>query len=156
MGLESFKPQSGVQVDGNNVEHVTVKPIAIVRPEGTYTQPVLPPKDGKLLDGKAMFGERKHGFGAPPGVPRGAMPVAMAGQAEEPKAVTPPAPPAPPAVICLPQVALPQPDDEKKILERMGKLLKIETLNKELEEENKTLAKMVVRLQAEIDALKAK
>jgi len=78
--LDNFKPAGGVQVNAHQLAGPAVPPqgVAIGRPSGQYTQPILRQGDQAVVQ-QPVTGQPMFGGGAPQGAPKGAQPVPLAG-----------------------------------------------------------------------------
>lgn len=132
-GTPGFKPADcvAVKLQSLSLSEPVTSGKAISRLIGTYTEPFLQvKKEIEVMDG---LKETEPA----PARPSRVLPLRR------------PAPSSPPpSRICE--------DDERRIMLKMEQLLKNEARVVEVEEENRVLTRMVMRLQAENDALKAK
>jgi len=127
----NFKAADAVSVKLQYPSEPATRPIPISRLMGTYNEPVLQPKRAVGVMGRP---------------PEEAEAISVDLDKVVPLRKIPSSPP--PSRICE--------DDERRIMLKMEQLLKNEARIVEVEEENRVLTRMVMRLQAENDALKAK
>lgn len=124
-----FKPADSVMVDVQIPPEAAHRAMAICRLEGRYLEPILQPR--RVVEV----------VGAPaPAAPKA--PVRLSVKKVQ-------------QAHASPSSGISE-NDERRILIKMEQLLKNETRILDVEEENRVLTRMVMRLQAEIDALKAR
>lgn len=80
MGLDSFKPAGGVQVNAYQLSGPSGPPqgVPIQKPNGQYTQPILQQNQQQVIQ-QPVGGTPMFGGGTPQGAPKGAQPVPLAG-----------------------------------------------------------------------------
>lgn len=131
--FECFKAADCAEVKAQRPSEPAMSSKPIGRLMGSYTQPVVPAKRNLEMLGRPWEKEAE----AAPERPTRVLPLRRSAPSSPP-----------PSRICE--------DDERRILLKMEQLLKNEAKIVEVEEENRVLTRMVMRLQAENDALKAK